>query len=298
MKKISGLRIASDISSVVLGLTFVLSGLIKVNDPHGTQYKIEDYFAALSLPSGNIWALALSVMLAVVELTLGASLLLRACKRVSAWAALMFMVVMTPLTLWLAIENPISDCGCFGDVVKLTNWQTFWKNIVLLAAAVVCFLTYRKASDGRRWLPALVAVVGLVLTMVSLKRLPFVDFLPYKMGTDVHAVDNFFADSDGEDMTMMLLDADDAVVMISPYLQTADEDGLERCSEMLKQAQREGKTVCCLTASGSDDIERCRQRLSADYPFWFADDVELKTMVRANPGIVVMKKGVIVDKLK
>ena len=216
MKKISGLRIASDISSVVLGLTFVLSGLIKVNDPHGTQYKIEDYFAALSLSSGDSWALALSVMLAVVELTLGASLLLRACKRVSAWAALMFMVVMTPLTLWLAIENPISDCGCFGDVVKLTNWQTFWKNIVLLAAAVVCFLTYRKASDGRRWLPALVAVVGLVLTMVSLKRLPFVDFLPYKMGADVHAVDNFFADSDGEDMTMMLLDADDAVVMISP----------------------------------------------------------------------------------
>ena len=292
------MKVVERICRAVLGLTFTLSGLIKVNDPHGTQYKIEDYFAALSLPANDSLALALSVMLAVVELMIGIAFLAGACKRISSWVALIFMAVMTPLTLWLAIANPISDCGCFGDVIILTNWQTFWKNIILLAAAIICFRAYRKLGNGRWWIPIVTAVAGAILTVVSLKSLPFVDFLPYKVGTDIHNVDNFFVDSDGEDMTMTLLDADDAVVMVSPYLQTADEEGLKRCSEILKQAKNEGKTVCCLTASGREEIERCRKIFPADYPFWFADDVELKTMVRANPGIVVMKKGVIVGKFK
>jgi triosephosphate isomerase len=126
-----------NIARLVLAITFILSGFVKAVDPLGTQYKISDYLEAMHL--GELlpdWAvLGVSVLLSAVEFCLGIFLLFAIQRRLTSRLILALLAVMTPLTLWLAIANPISDCGCFGDAVVLTNWQTFWKNVVLLGCA-------------------------------------------------------------------------------------------------------------------------------------------------------------------
>ena len=124
---------------MILALTFILSGFVKAVDPLGTQYKIHDYLAVWGLASyvPDILTLTGAVLLAAMEFILGICLLFAIRRRLVSKVVLVVMLIMTPLTLWLAITDPISDCGCFGDALVLTNWQTLWKNVVLLCAAVV-----------------------------------------------------------------------------------------------------------------------------------------------------------------
>ena len=123
---------------LLLAVTFILSGFVKAVDPLGTQYKINDYLEAMSLGGLPGWVtLGASVLLSAVEFCIGIFLLFAIQRRLTSRFVLLTMAVMTSLTLWLAIADPIHDCGCFGDAVVLTNWQTFWKNILLLGCAVV-----------------------------------------------------------------------------------------------------------------------------------------------------------------
>ena len=124
---------------LLLAAVFILSGFVKAVDPRGTQYKIEDYAQALGLDQllSSTAALIMSVGLSAIEFCLGIFLLFAIRRRLVSRLALLMLAVMTPLTLWLALTNPISDCGCFGDALVLTNWQTFLKNVVLLVAAIV-----------------------------------------------------------------------------------------------------------------------------------------------------------------
>ena len=132
-------KIAVNVCRLVLAVAFILSGFVKAVDPLGTQYKIHDYLTAWGLASvvPDFVTLAVSVVQSSAEFFLGICLLFAIRRRLVSLIVLILMVVMTLLTLWLAIANPISDCGCFGDALVLTNWQTFWKNVVLLAAAIV-----------------------------------------------------------------------------------------------------------------------------------------------------------------
>ena len=143
---------------MVLAATFILSGFVKAVDPLGTQYKISDYLEAANM--GGLlpdWAtLGVSVLLSAAEFCLGVFLLFAVQRRLTSRLILLMMAVMTPLTLWLALANPISDCGCFGDAVVLTNWQTFWKNILLLGCAVVVAWwpkdMFRFVSESNQWI--------------------------------------------------------------------------------------------------------------------------------------------------
>ena len=124
---------------LLLGLTFVFSGVVKLIDPRGTQYKIEDYASAFGLGGllPESLPLVLACVLATTEFLIGIYQLFAIRRRLASWVSLCFLLVMTPLTLYLAVTNPISDCGCFGDAIVLTNWQTFAKNVVLLVCAAV-----------------------------------------------------------------------------------------------------------------------------------------------------------------
>ena len=132
-------KILVNIARLVVALAFILSGFVKAVDPLGTQYKIADYLEAMHLgayiPDGV--TLLLSVLLSAAEFWLGICLLFAIRRRVVTRIILGWLIVITPLTLWLALANPISNCGCFGDAIVLTNWQTFWKNIILLACAIL-----------------------------------------------------------------------------------------------------------------------------------------------------------------
>lgn len=184
---------------IIVGATFIFSGVVKLIDPVGTMYKIEDYLQAFNLSSISAVSYFVAVVLALVEFVLGFNALLGSYLRTTPHLLLIFMAIMTPLTLYLAIANPISDCGCFGDVITLTNWQTFGKNIVLLLL-VIFLLRYniRARSLFHREIHAFivvwVSIFGLAQLYVAAMYSPILDFRPFKVGTDLAAA--YFGDDD------------------------------------------------------------------------------------------------------
>ncbi len=198
--KDKGYTIITAIARTLLGLTFIFSGFVKAVDPLGTTYKIEDYLSAFAEYGGalaplfeNALVLAQVAAFALIafEFTLGVMLVCNLWQRVSAWITLIFMCCVTPLTLWIALSNPVSDCGCFGDALVLTNWQTFWKNIVLLALVIGILVLRHKTPDTKHnyWTQGLIAggaALAVVLFMVwTLYHLPIIDFRPYKVGNNI-----------------------------------------------------------------------------------------------------------------
>ena len=147
MKQTKG--IIAGICRTILGLVFIFSGAVKAIDPLGTVYKIEDYLKAFGgvftdlLPMAEVAAWGLIVL----ELLLGVCMLLNIRTRWTSWLAFLFYCVMTPLTLYIALTNPVSDCGCFGDAVVLTNWQTFWKNVVLIVLSIILLALRRSVHS-------------------------------------------------------------------------------------------------------------------------------------------------------
>lgn len=185
-------HIIGSIARTLLAITFLFSGFVKAVDPLGTVYKIEDYLKAFGGFATDLLPLAgtAAVCLILVEWLLGWAMLLNVRTNWTSWLALLFYLVMTPLTLWIALTNPVSDCGCFGDALVMTNWQTFWKNIIFLTLTVV-LLVCRKAikpswSTLSEIITAVCALIGGGLIMAySYTHLPPLDFRPYKIGNNI-----------------------------------------------------------------------------------------------------------------
>ena len=154
------------ISRILLGLTFIFSGFVKGIDPLGSTYKFTDYFNAFQMPWLTDLAFALGIFLAAAEFLLGTAFLFNFFIRITSWFMLAFMVFFTGLTLVIALTNPVTDCGCFGDALIITNWQTFYKNIVLLALAIFVFMQRKnfKSKNG----PVLsVAMTSMTMVFIS-----------------------------------------------------------------------------------------------------------------------------------
>ena len=307
-----------NIARLVLAITFILSGFVKAVDPLGTQYKISDYLEAMHL--GGLlpdWAtLGVSVLLSAVEFCLGIFLLFAIQRRLTSKLILTLLAVMTPLTLWLAIANPISDCGCFGDAVVLTNWQTFWKNVVLLGCAVVVALwpkeMFRFISPSNQWIVInYSALFILAISAWSLYYLPTFDFRPYHIGTDLRGqwqrtmdgedlpYADFFIEqlSNGEDITeAVLADTSYVFLLVSPHLEQADDSRLDLINELYEYAHEHDYGFYCLTASTQQNIDRWHDITGAEYPFCQTDEITLKTVIRSNPGLVLLKDGTIIRK--
>ena len=209
-------HIIGSIARTLLGLTFIFSGFVKAVDPLGTVYKIEDYLKAFGgfftdwLPLAGTAA----VLLILVEWLLGWAMLLNIRTNVTSWLSLAFYLVMTPLTLWIALTNPVTDCGCFGDAIVLTNWQTFWKNIFLLSLVLI-LLCYRKAipqlfSNGAELILMLLTLAGgLGIMEYSYTHLPPLDFRPYKVGNNIPALMEIPEDAEPDVYETTLIYAND-----------------------------------------------------------------------------------------
>ena len=182
-------HIIGSIARTLLALTFLFSGFVKAVDPLGTVYKIEDYLKAFGGVFTDLLPLAgtAAVCLIAAEWLLGVCLLLNVRTNWTAWLSLAFYLVMTPLTLWIALTNPVTDCGCFGDALVLTNWQTFWKNIIFLTFVII-LLCCRKAIPQlwSWWMELIIAILGIGVAAgimgYSYTHLPPMDFRPYKVG--------------------------------------------------------------------------------------------------------------------
>lgn len=346
---------------VLVALTFILSGFVKAVDPIGTQYKINDYLEAWGLLRYvPLYAtLALSVALSAVEFCLGVMLLFAIRRRMVSRLLLAIMLVLTPLTLWLAVANPISDCGCFGDAVKLTNWQTFWKNAALLAAVAVIahrpLYMGRFVSEPNQWIVCnYTALFILAISGYSLYTLPVFDFRPYHIGADIRkgmeipdgaaepqfettfimekngerrefTLDDYpdstwtFIDSktvqtaegytppiadlsitrrdNGEDITgQVVADKGYTFLLVSPHLEQADDSSFDLINQLYEYAVDNGYPFYCLTASGDRGINRWRDMTGADYPFCATDATTLETIIRSNPGLVLLKDGKVIRK--
>lgn len=345
----------------VVGLVFIFSGFVKAVDPLGTQYKLNDYLEALDLSGAlpDMVTLCASVALSAIEFCCGVFLLLAINRRKTSRVAVVFMALMTVITLWLWIANPISDCGCFGDAIHLTNGQTLLKNIVLLACTVVLALwplkMVRFISKSNQWIAMNYSVLFIIATSLwSLYSLPVFDFRPYHVGANIpkgmeipkgaeaptfettfimekdgqrkeFTMDNYpdstwtFVDSrsvqtsdgyvppihdffitrmdNGEDITEEVLsDKGYTFLLVSPHLENASDTNFGEIDHICEYAHDNGYPFYCLTASGKEAVERWKELTGAEYIFCTTDEITLKTIIRSNPGLVLIKDGTVVRK--
>lgn len=345
----------------ILSIVLVFSGFVKAVDPLGSTYKIQDYVEAFGLGSfcPDFLPLFLAVFLAVFEFSIGVCLFFGIRKKSTTALTFLMLLFLTPLTLYLAIDDPVSDCGCFGDALVLTNWQTFGKNVVLLIAATSCLAwkerILRFVSEKTQWLIALYAVAfGLSLSIYCYRNLPILDFRPYRIGTSIpkgmeipvgakkSVYENFFIlekngvkneftlenypDSTwkfidsrsvlkekgyeppihdfsitemktGEDITEKILhDKGYTFLLIANRIEEADDNDIDLINEIYDYSVENGYAFYCLTSSLDKQVEQWRGKTGAEYPFCFSDNITLKTIIRSNPGLVLLKNGVVLNK--
>lgn len=313
--------IVVNVCRLLVAATFVLSGLVKLIDPAGTAYKIQDYLIAFGLgtSAGSLLPTVLAVMLAVTEFCLGIYLLFGIRRRVTTFLLLAFTLIYTPLTLWLASTNAVADCGCFGDAIKLTNWQTFWKNALLLLMSLLIWwrgnLLTRFISESAAWLISLFSILyGLFIAGIGLTAEPIVDFRPFHVGQHIPTAMQW---PDNPEETPEILDFDIQPIpgqplppetdelladtsytflLITPHLETADDSDFERINGASDYARNYGYRFLALTASAPEAILRWQDLTGAEYSFAFADELTLKTIARRNPALVLLHDGTIVAK--
>lgn len=345
----------------VLAATFIFSGYVKAIDPLGTLYKLKDYAAAMSL-NGLLpdWVLVgIAIALGALEFALGVFMLFAVRRHVVSRITLAFMAAMTVLTLWIFVADPVKDCGCFGDALKLTNGETLLKNIVLIAcAALVAWRPVDMArfiSRSNQWIVRYYTVAYIVITSVyCLYTLPIFDFRPYHVGMNIKqgmeipegaeqpefestfllkkngetrefTLDNYpdstweYVDTrtvqtkkgyeppihdfaltscdTGEDITEQVLTKKGyTFLLVSPRLAVADDSNFGDIDQIYEYAEENGADFYCVTASANDEIERWRDLTGAEYKFCNADETTLKTMIRSNPGLMLLKDGTIIGK--
>lgn len=351
----------TNICRFVLAIVFIFSGFVKAVDPLGTQYKIQDYIEAFGLAElvPDFIPLLASLGLAIFEFTLGVYFFFGIRRKISSVLSLMLMLFMTPLTLYLAIANPVSDCGCFGDAWVLTNWETFFKNIFLLIAAFTVFKwgnrIVRFVSVQTQWLIVFYTLIFIVvIPLYCLRYLPILDFRPYKIGADIHqgmiipedakpnvyetrfilekegvkkefGLENYpdsswsfveakteliergyeppihdfsiYNINEDEDITEQVLeDKDYTFLLIAHRIEEASDSNIDLINEIYDYSVENGYAFYCLTSSIDSQIEQWKDKTGAEYPFCLTDDITLKTMIRSNPGLMLLKNGIVINK--
>ena len=353
--------VCTTVCRFVLAGVFIFSGFVKAIDPLGTQYKIQDYLDALGLTEAfpDFFPFLASVLLGMMEFCLGVYLFFGIRRIIAPRAVVAVMTFMTPLSLWIALYNPVSDCGCFGDALVLNNWETFGKNVVLLAMSLVV-LKWRKrlfplVTIRFDWVIGLYGFLYIFcMTIYNYRELPIFDFRPYHIGSNIKlgmeipegeeptvyetrfvlqkdglkkefTLENYpdstwtFVDSktvvkekgyeppihdfsminyeDGEDITEQVLANEGyTFLLVAHQLQLADDSKIDLINELYDYCLEQGYGFYCLTSSSDDEILKWQENTGAEYPFCLMDNITLKTMIRSNPGLMLLKKGVVVNK--
>ncbi len=308
------IRFSVTFCKFLVGSVFVFSGFVKAVDPTGTQIKFEEYLRFFNMDcwfSANLLLIA-ACLLAGLEFLLGIYMLLGVYRKSTTLFMLLIMACFTPLTLYLAISSPVSDCGCFGDALVLTNWQTFFKNIFLLIAIVYLFI-YKEGilqfvNPVNQWLVTVTATLLIILFMLhNINHLPIFDFRAYKKGVnlremvvergDIRFVDLSVWDDTDEDFTENILNYNGyTFLLIFSFLEDASQENLDFVDDLYYYTTQHGYRFFAVTSSGRGMIEEWRSKTGAEYDFLFADEVLLKTMIRSNPGLILLNNGIIVDK--
>ncbi len=350
----------TNICRYLVSAVFVFSGFVKIIDPLGSFYKLQDYAEAFGfswIPASFL--MLFGILLAAVEFIVGLFLFFGVRRNISTSLSLLLMLVMTPLTLVLALTNPISDCGCFGDAVVVTNWQTFSKNVILLAIMIWLYRARKKIiplfTENTNWIVSMYSVLFVLgIAIYSYRYLPLIDFRPYKIGVDIQeamripddaeepeyeslflmeknghqewfGVDNYpdstwvFVDSKtklikegyvppiqnffmidpntGEDRALEFLNHKGySFLLVAHRIDLAQDSNIDLINEIYDYSVDHDYPFVCLTSSIAEEIQEWSDKTGAEYPFFLSDDITLKTIIRSNPGLVLLKDGVIINK--
>jgi triosephosphate isomerase len=312
---------------VLFALTFIVSGALKLLDPVGTGLIVKEYLDFMHLDALESAAIGLGIALATTEFLVGICVLAGFRIRIVAWVALVLTAGFTGLTLYLMLFNPISDCGCFGEAIHLTNTQTFYKNIVLLFLAILIFLGRKRATRvAPAWLEwtfiGIFALLALTVSIRALATIPQVDFTAYSVGNslDELAQENqaryettFLYTKDGhtEEFTLDNLPDDTWTYLDSQTVQVGGSTKMAQVDFTLEQMEGPVLAVTvynpeALDAEKLDRIEQFKKKaLLEGHPavvygpseeYVTADRKSLMTLNRSNGGAVYFNDGVIVSK--
>ncbi|MBN2173532.1 MAG: DoxX family protein [Bacteroidales bacterium] len=343
------------ICRVIIGLLFIFSGTVKGIDPVGTAYRIEDYFIAYGTDWANSLAMPLSVLLNATEFIIGVMLLFNIKMKLTSWLVMLMMAVFTFVTINDALYNPVPDCGCFGDAIILSNWQTLYKNLVLDALVLVVFFT--RNSSKRTFKPvvewAIFLVFGLAFIffeIYNIRHLPVVDFRNWKVGNKMvvenplplkyylkyrnketgeekeyispdypyhdsvwlskwefvsQRIENpnpklhdlYIENLDGIDVTEQVIQNTDLqFILVSYDLKEGNWEKIDDVRQFIKSCDEDDHSFVVLTASFREDIDEFEQGHALNTDYCHADDIVLMSMIRSNPGLILMRDGVVLGK--
>ncbi|SDH02047.1 BT_3928 family protein [Psychroflexus sediminis] len=347
-------------SRIFVGVLFIFSGFVKLNDPIGFSYKLEEYFGegVLNLEFLVPYALVLAIFIVIYELLLGVSLLIGYAPKFTRWSLLLMILFFTFLTFYSAYFNKVTDCGCFGDAIPLTPWQSFIKDVILLILILILFFNekYLKpifAKASLKWIVFVMAIGCLYFAYHVLMHLPAIDFRAYKIGTHIPTamtypegaqeavyeyewtfevdgekqtyftngsypdvagefigvntklidegytppIHDFSLMKNGQNYTDELMQEDKLLMVVAYNLSKTETEGWTEIKSAVEKASQENFKIIGLTASGEEAISKFKGNFNLDFEFYFADETAIKTIIRANPGLVVIKKGTITNKL-
>ncbi len=351
-------------SRFFVGLLFILSGFIKANDPIGFSYKLDEYFELFHMPFLIPLTVYMAMAICILEIALGVMLLLGEFLFFTSWMLLGMIVFFTILTGYSAITGAVSDCGCFGDALKLTPFQSFMKDVVLMIFIVIIFIYKKSISSflSFRWSffhKMISIIVPTLFTVYCYNYLPVIDFRAYKIGSNIREQmtlppgakrdstvltlvykdkntgaeqgysmkelpytdsvwmsNHEFVKQDNKiivegdkpkitdfkiwseespDLTAKVLDAEGYRLWIICYdLTKADKGSFEKIVKLADECEKNGVKTIGLTSTDYSFTDPFRHEVNAAFPFYYADQVVLKTMIRSNPGIMLMKGSTVV----
>jgi len=347
------------IARILVGVLFVFSGFIKLNDPVGFSYKLQEYFSepVLDIPFLIPFTLVIAILIVVFELVLGIMLIIGYARKFTSWSLLLMILFFTFLTFYSAYFNKVTDCGCFGDAIPLTPWESFYKDVILLVLVLIIFVNQKYINPifpvkYHKWVIFICYMACFAFCYHVLMHLPVFDFRPYKIGNNIPEkmklpkgaekaevtyswkfevngkekiiknsgaypqingefigvettqsgensippIHDFVIEGEEGDITQEVLEAEKVLLVVAYNLQSTEKDGYEAVKSLSENALQKGYRVIALTASGKEFQAELKKEFNLNFNFYQTDETALKTIVRSNPGFLVLKKGTITQK--
>ena len=349
-----------DVLRFTYGFFLIFSGFIKILDPLGFSYKLQEYFEVFGMEWIIPLSLVLSIAVCAFEILIGFCLIYGIQVKNALYANLALMIGFTFLTFYSAYFNAVTDCGCFGDFMKLEPWFSFQKDVILLIVSVVLFINKSAINKifNTRLTYKLLLVSCLIVLFVpfyALANLPFIDFRAYSIGSSItdgrqlpdNAVKDVYEDvwyyevqgeikefstsqkpweiegavfkdrvskliskgdeplihdfdildeMSGFDMTDSILNLNKVVLVVCYDIEKTNIKGHRSINNFLSYSIDNRIPVYGLSSSSKDELNSKLSNIDLKYPYFLVDQTTLKTIVRSNPGIIVLDKGVVIDK--
>lgn len=296
---------------ILVGGLFIYSGFVKANDYIGFAYKLDEYFAVFNLMFLRPIAEPTAWFISVFEIVLGVAILVGYSMPLTAWLALLMMVFFTFLTGYSHVTGAVTDCGCFGDALKIAPWESFVKDLILIALLIPVFIFRKQIKPFPNTTVAIGATLltGVVFGIFSYychENLPLIDYRPYKVGTNL-AICTTEMGPEGypkckdwnpipyKDASAELFKGN-TLMIIMYNMKKAPEKALAQSVELTQALSGMNIGVIGATSSGPSYLDEALPKLGINYPFVLLDEVALKTIVRSNPGYMLLKDGVVMKK--